>query len=84
MTTTDTQEHQDDNNSEGPVSSARTFKLVTLRIPPDIHQEVTTLAGKLQAHRGKQVSVNSLINEAIEQYIRRHKNPKMLKDFEGL
>lgn len=65
-------------------TSTRTFKLVTLRIPPDIHQQVTVLAGKLQAERSKQVSVNSLINEAIEQYLRRHKNPKMLKDFEGL
>lgn len=69
---------------DAPTSISRSFKLVTLRIPPEMHQDVTVLAGKLQAERSKQVSVNSLINEAIEQYLKRHKNPKMIRDFEGL
>lgn len=81
MTTENTPETSQEASA---ATSSRTFKLVTLRIPPEMHQDVTVLAGKLQAERSKQVSVNSLINEAIEQYLKRHKNPKMIRDFEGL
>lgn len=67
-----------------PASTSRTFKIMTLRIPPEMHQELTLAAAKMQLFRGKQVSVNSLITLFIEQGIKRTKNPKMLKDFEGL
>lgn len=76
---------QDDTSEGSAATTSRTgWKLVTLRIPPEMHHEVTMLAGKLQFTRGKNVSVNALINEAIEQFIKRHKNPKMLRDFSDI
>lgn len=80
MTTETTNEQSGVNDT----NSKPGWKLVTLRIPPTMHHEITVLAGQLQFSRGKNVSVNALINEAVEQFIKRHKNPKMLKDFEGL
>ena len=80
--TDDTQANTD---SEKPASSSGNgWKIVTLRMPPEMHNEAKRLAGTLQAMRGENMSLNSLINEAIEQYLKRHRNPKMLKDFEGL
>lgn len=66
---------------EETATSKPGWKIVTLRIPPDMHDEAKRLAGTLQSLRGVNMSLNSLINEALLQYLKRHRNPKMIRDF---
>lgn len=51
----------------GSTAKAAGIKYVTLRMPPDLHAEVTKMAGSLQHIRGQQVSINTLILELIGQ-----------------
>jgi predicted HicB family RNase H-like nuclease len=46
-------------------AKAAGIKYVTLRMPPDLHERVTKMAGSLQHTRGQQVSINTLILELI-------------------
>lgn len=73
--------HDDATGNEEAATSKPGWKIVTLRIPPDMHDEAKRLAGTLQSMRGVNMSINSLINEALAQYLKRHRNPKMIRDF---
>lgn len=51
--------------NQGESTAKAGVKYVTLRMPPELHERVTKMAGSLQHTRGHQVSINTLILELI-------------------